>query len=157
MKYFKFLKYETRNKEVKKKIEEALVEKMENWKYSSSELGSQVPDILLKEVSHCWENTVMVAKNIHDQTLRKVMPDLSDKEVKEALKRHGQALTPKLNAILILSNDIESVVKSNTNAWKKNYGLNVVKPTKEVVKVDDVNDDEEDMEDQSISEDLPEI
>ena len=53
---FKFLKYETRNKEEHKQIEEALVEKMTKWKFSLSELGSQVPNILLKEISHHWEN-----------------------------------------------------------------------------------------------------
>ena len=37
------------------------------------------------------------------------------------------------------------------------YGLNVIKPTEEVVQVDDVNDDKEEQEDQIASEDLSEI
>ena len=53
------------------------------------------------------------------------MPNLLDKEVKEALKKHEQVLTPKFNAFQILSNDIENVMQSSTNAWKNIYGLNV--------------------------------
>ena len=67
----------------------------------------------------------MTAKDIHDQTLRTIMPNLLDKEVKEALKKHEQTLTLKFNAFLILPNDIEFVVKSNTNTWKSIYGFNV--------------------------------
>ena len=70
---------------------------------------------------------------------------------------HEQKFTPKFNAFLIFSNDIESMVQSNTNAWKKNYGLNVLKTTEEVVEIEDVNDDEEDREDQKVSNDPPEI
>ena len=128
---------------------------MKKWKYSLSELGSQVLDILLKAVSHHWDNVVMVAKYIWEQTSKKVMLNILDKEVKEALEKHEQILTHKFNAFLVLLNDVELVVKSNINAWTNIYGLNVINPTKEVVQVDDVNDDEEDREDQTISEDLP--
>lgn len=38
------------------------------------------------------------------------MLDLSNKEVKEALTKHEQNLTPKFNPFLILSKDIESIV-----------------------------------------------
>ena len=72
------------------------------------------------------------------------MPNLSYKEVNEALKKHEQTLTPKLNAFLIMSNNIEYVVQSNKNAWKKIYGLNVLKATKVAIQINDVNDDEED-------------
>ena len=51
MEDFKSLKYETRTKEEHNQIKEALVAKMENWKYFPKELTKQVPNVLLKEVA----------------------------------------------------------------------------------------------------------
>lgn len=99
-------------------IEEALLEKMAKWIYSPSELWGKVLDNILKEESHFKDNAIMVAKDIQEQTLRKVIPNLSDKEVNEALKMHQHSLAPQFSAFLFFSNDIESVVQSNPYAWK---------------------------------------
>ena len=88
MSYFKSLKYDTRSVEEKKQIEDALVAKMEKWKYSLSELISQVLDNILKEVAPIWENVVNVAKDIREKILRQLMPRLSNKEVKESLNKN---------------------------------------------------------------------
>ena len=72
------------------------------------------------------------------------MSSLSDKEVKESLTKNKENMTSKFNAFLILSKDIESIVKSNTTTWKNIYILH--KPSEEVLQVDDEKDDEEDVE-----------
>ena len=76
------------------------------------------------------------------------MPNISNNEVKESLKKNEPKSTPRFNALLILSKDIESVVKSNTIAWKKIYELH--KPTKEVVQIDDVEKNDEEINDDEI-------
>ena len=60
------------------------------------------------------------------------------------MKDNETKLTPKFNTLLIFSKDIESMVKSNTIAWKKIYGLH--KPSDHVVKIDDKDGEEADME-----------
>ena len=56
-------------------------------------------------------------------------------------------------------------MQSNTNAWNNIYGLHDLKPNEEFVQEENFNDEEdddekydiEDMDDHTISEDLPEI
>ena len=59
-------------------------------------------------------------------------------------------MTPKFNAFMILSKDIELVVKSNTTTWKNIYGLH--KPSEEVVQIDDEKEDIE-KDDEEINDD----
>ena len=75
---FKSLKYETRSHEEKKKIEDALVEKLGKWKYSPNVL-TQVPNVILKVFKPQWDSALIVAKDISEQTLRQLMPSLSEK------------------------------------------------------------------------------
>lgn len=117
---------------------------MENWKYSPDQLKAQVPDEILKVVAPVWENVLNFSKDTREQTLRQLMPNLSDKEVRESLKKNEKKLTPKFDALLILSKDIESVVKSSTIAWKNIYGLH--KPSDNVVQIDDKDGEYDDME-----------
>ena len=49
-------------------------------------------------------------------------------------------MTPRFNAFLILSKDIELVVKSRKNTLKNIYGFH--KSTKEVVQIDEEKDGE---------------
>ena len=51
-----------------------------------------------------WDNVVAISKDIREKTLRNV------KEVKEELTKHEWKITPKFNAFLILSKDMESIV-----------------------------------------------
>ena len=51
------------------------------------------------------------------------MPSLSDKEVKESLKKNEETITLRFNTYLILLNDIEHVIKNATNTWKNIYVL----------------------------------
>ena len=141
---FKFFKYDTSNEE-KKLVEEALVAKMAKWKYCPKEQIKIVLDILSKTITHHWDNALNVVRDIREQILRQLMPTISNKEVKESVNMNEQKLTPKFNAFLILSKDIESIVHSNIISWKNIYGLH--KPTKEVVQIDDVEKDDEEIND----------
>ena len=57
---------------------------MGKWKYSPNQINQQFPDALMNKVKPRWEHAMQNAKDIHEQTLRKLMPNLNDKEVKES-------------------------------------------------------------------------
>ena len=56
MAYFKFLKYESRNEEEKRQINDDVMTKLGNWKYSTDKLPHQIPNELLQEIKPKWEN-----------------------------------------------------------------------------------------------------
>ena len=120
--------------------------KLGKWKYSSDELTQKVLDVILKVLNSQMDNAFGVAKGISEKTLRQLIPSLSDKEVKESLKKNEQKLTPKFNTFLIFLKDIQSVVKSNTTTWKNIYGLH--KPSEFLVQVDDKDVEEDDVEEE---------
>ena len=84
---------------------------MAKQEYSPGELTKKILDILLKDITHQWENALNFSKDIREQTLRKFMQNLVVKEVKEALKNIEQNLIPRFNAFLIMSKDIEAMVQ----------------------------------------------
>ena len=88
MENFKNLKNEIRSKDEQKQIEDAMVEKMEKWKYEPSELKGHAPKNILNVVSHHWNNVAKIEKDIEEKTLRKLMPNLYDKEIMEAMSNH---------------------------------------------------------------------
>ena len=51
------------------------------------------------------------------------MPSLTNKEVKESLKKKEEKLTLRFNTCLVLLKEIEHVVKNATNTWKNVYLL----------------------------------
>ena len=51
------------------------------------------------------------------------MLSLTNKEVKEFLKKNEEKLTLRFNTCLILMKDVEHVVKNSTNTWKNVYLL----------------------------------
>ena len=61
-----------------------LMKRLGKWKYSPDELTQQVPDVLFKVVKPKWDSAMKVSKDINEQTLRKIMPSHSEKEVKES-------------------------------------------------------------------------
>lgn len=61
---------------------------MEKWNYSPNELVKQVPDEILKAVTWVWENALNMVKDIREKTMRQLMPNFLDKEVKESLKNN---------------------------------------------------------------------
>ena len=94
---FKFLKYETRNDEEKRNIEDTLMTKLDKWKYSLDELAQNFFYKLTKEINHRWESAKKNAKDIFEQTLKQLMLILSKKEVNESLKKNEKKFTLKLN------------------------------------------------------------
>ena len=95
MSSFRSLRYASIIEQEQKLIEDATIEKMEKWKYYPFELKSQVTNDILKEMTIQWNNAVQTKKNIKEQTLRRVMPKLSDKEIKDAMKKYESGHTPR--------------------------------------------------------------
>ena len=73
---FRSLKYEIIIEAEQKDIEEAVIEKMGQWKYSPDVMTSQIPGALLEKVRIRWENARKTVKDIYAQTLRQLMPNL---------------------------------------------------------------------------------
>ena len=69
------------------------------------------------------------------------MPSLSDKEVKESVKKNEEKITLKFNTCMILMKDIEYVVKAATTTWKKIYNLH--QPSDFFVHINYKDDDDE--------------
>ena len=67
---FKSLKYETRTEAEKKEIEDAIVEKMGQWKYSLDYMATQIPSALLEKVKIRCKNAKQTVEDIYAQTLR---------------------------------------------------------------------------------------
>ena len=72
------------------------------------------------------------------------MSSLKNAEVNKALKENENKMTLRFNTCLILIKDVELVVKSAKNTWKKIYHLH--KPSEHLVEIKD-DDDEKDQED----------
>lgn len=124
-----------------------MMSKLGKWKYSLDQLPQQIPKDLLQEIKPRWENARKIAKDIFEQTLRNLMLSLSEKEVKESLKKNEEKFTLKFNTYLVLMKDIESMVKSTTTTWKKIYNLQQSSDfIIHVSEKDDKEDDEEDVE-----------
>ena len=92
-----------------------------------------------------WENAKETAKDIFEQTLRQLMPSLSNKEVKYSMKKNEKKLTLKFNTFLVMIKDIKSVVKTTTTTWKNIYKLHKLDDF--FVHVSDQEDEEEIKED----------
>ena len=140
IKNFKSLKYETRTTEEQNQIEDMIMSKMGKWKYSIDHLVQHIPSYIMEKINPRCENAIKIAKEIYEQTLRKLMPSMNDKEVKESLKKNEENLTLRFNTWLILMNDTEHVVKNATNTWKNIYVL--YKRSDFFVNVSDKDDDE---------------
>lgn len=138
---FKALKYESKTAEEQKQIEDTLISKMGKWKYSPDQLTQQIPNALMDKIKPRWEHAMKNAKDIHQQTLRKLMPNFNDKEVKESLKKNEEKLTLRFNTCLILLKEIEHVVKNATNTWKNFYLPHNLSDF--VVSVSDKDDDDD--------------
>ena len=67
------------------------------------------------------------------------MESLTDKEVKESLKKNKEKLTLRFNMCLVLMKDIEHVVKNTMNTWKNAYLLQ--KLSDFPINLNDVDDD----------------
>lgn len=115
---------------------------MGKWKYSHYENSQKNLDENFEVVKPQWDRKIKIINDIYEQTLRQLMSSLSEKEVKESLKKNEKKFTLKFNTCLILLKDIESLVKSNATTWKNIYGLH--KSSDFVVQVDDKDGEDED-------------
>ncbi|GLJ12321.1 hypothetical protein SUGI_0188670 [Cryptomeria japonica] len=120
---FKALRYENRSDAEKMQIEELLLNKMGKWKYTPDDISSQIPNELLVRIRPRWTSAVQTVKDIYAQTLKQLLPNLTYKEVKEALKKNEHQMTLRFHTFLVLSKQIEAIVNNATIVWKRIYNL----------------------------------
>ncbi|GLJ36889.1 hypothetical protein SUGI_0745730 [Cryptomeria japonica] len=144
MSNFKALKYESRSDAEKMQIEELLLNKMGKWKYTPDDISSQIPNELLVRIRPRWTSAVQTVKDIYAQTLKQLLPNLTYKEVKEALKENEHQMTLRFHTFLVLSKQIEAIVNNATIVWKRIYNLPM--PSDPTVTIEGDKDDEEDEE-----------
>ena len=77
----------------------------------------------MEKIKPRWDNSIKNGKEIYEQTLRQLIPSLSDEEVQESLKKNEERITLKFNTCLNLINDIEHVVRNAKNTWNNIYSL----------------------------------
>ncbi|GLJ12451.1 hypothetical protein SUGI_0191030 [Cryptomeria japonica] len=123
MSNFKALRYENRSDAEKMQIEELLLNKMGKWKYTPDDISSQIPNELLVRIRPRWTSAVQTVKDIYAQTLKQLLPNLTYKEVKEALKKNEHQMTLRFHTFLVLSKQIEAIVNNATIVWKRIYNL----------------------------------
>ncbi|GLJ28626.1 hypothetical protein SUGI_0564130 [Cryptomeria japonica] len=109
MSNLKALKYESRSDAEKMQIEELLLNKMGKWKYTPDDISSQIPNELLVRIRPRWTSAVQTVKDIYAQTLKQLLPNLTYKEVKEALKENEHQMTLRFHTFLVLSKQIEAI------------------------------------------------
>ncbi|GLJ51722.1 hypothetical protein SUGI_1099190 [Cryptomeria japonica] len=146
MSNFKALKYESRSDAEKMQIEELLLNKMGKWKYTPDDISSQIPNELLVRIRPRWTQTVQTVKDIYAQTLKQLLPNLTYKEVKEALKENEHQMTLRFHTFLVLSKQIEAIVNNAIIVWKRIYKLPM--PSEPMVTIEGDKDDEDDEEDE---------
>ena len=114
------------------------------WKYSPTHMQSQIPEDLYNKIKVRWDLTMQSVKDIFEQQLRLLVPNLTDEEVKKALLDHEDMIILKLNTCFILMKNIESIIRQTSDVWKDSYHLR--KPSLEVVEIKDdgSSDNEED-------------
>ncbi|GLJ17652.1 hypothetical protein SUGI_0307510 [Cryptomeria japonica] len=144
MSNFKALKYESRSDAEKMQIEELLLNKMGKWKYTPDDISSQIPNELLVRIRPRWTSAVQTVKDIYAQSLKQLLPNLTYKEVKEALKENEHQMTLRFHTFLVLSKQIEAIVNNATIVWKRIYNLPM--PSDPTVTIEGDKDDEEDEE-----------
>ena len=96
-------------------IEELVLSKMGKWKYSPDQTTSQISKELLERLQPRWESATKTAKDIYEQSLRNLLPSLTEPEVKEAMKNYEGNMMIRFHTCLILIKDIEHVVIDATN------------------------------------------
>ena len=145
---FKALKYETRTHTKQKEIEDLIMEKLGKWKFSPDQFASQVSAVLLDKIKVRWDNTIQTIKDIFSQTLKQLVPNLTDAEVKKELKDNENKMILKFNTCLVLMKNVEHVVKNATDVWKDVFHLH--KPTEDPMEIkDDDSDKDEDNEEEN--------
>ncbi|GLJ11501.1 hypothetical protein SUGI_0168960 [Cryptomeria japonica] len=152
---FKALRYENRSDAEKMQIEELLLNKMGKWKYTPDDISSQIPNELLVRIRPRWTSAVQTVKDIYAQTLKQLLPNLTYKEVKEALKKNEHQMTLKFHTFLVLSKQIEAIVNNATIVWKRIYNLPMPSDptvTTEGEKEEDEEDEEEKEEEEAAEE-----
>ena len=107
---FHYIKYDKLETIDNKKLEEAVLDMLVNFKYTPLELETMILDELYSKVDAKWECTLMTKCQIIEATIAQVIPNLEKLHMSIALRDHTKRFVPKLRAYLILKNKIEEVI-----------------------------------------------
>ena len=124
------------------------MDKMGKWKFSPDQLATQIPIVLLEKIKVRWENTKQTIKDIFAQTLKYLVPTLTDVEVNKALKDHENKMTLKFNTCLVVMKDIEYVVRNSMNTWRNVFHLHKLSEYPIEIKDDDDDSDKDEDNDE---------
>ena len=83
-------------------IEELVLNKMGKWKYSLDQIASQISKELLERLQIRWDAATKTVKDIYEQTLKNLLPNLTSAEVKASLKDHEGNMMIRFHTCLIL-------------------------------------------------------
>ena len=70
MENFKSLRYETKNEDEKKQVQDMMMKKLGKWKYSVDQIVQQILNELMQAIKPGWEHAKKTTKEIFEQTLR---------------------------------------------------------------------------------------
>lgn len=121
------------------------MDKLGRWKFSLEQFSSQIPILLLDKVKVRWEEIMQTAKDIFAKSLRQLLPNLTNAEIKEVMKKNKEKMMMRFHTCFILVKDIEHVVKDAIDIWKNVYHLH--KPSEFPIDIKDGDDDSDDEED----------
>ena len=84
------------SKEDKKKVEEALLDMMENFKYAPLELANMIPIELYGRVDAKWNYALIIERKIREGTLSQFMPKLNKNQISKSMKEFNNIFIPKM-------------------------------------------------------------
>ena len=95
----------------KSKVEEAIIDMMDNNKFTTTKLTKKIPSDLYNRLDRRWKQASKVEKQIREDTLAKITPELTNKQNTTFLEKHRNRFVPKFRTFMILHVKIEVVVQ----------------------------------------------
>lgn len=115
---FRYLKYDTLDNDDRIKVEEVVIDMMENHKLAPNEVENKIPIDLYNRLDIRWKKVEKEEKNTRTSTLAKVMPDLSQEQKDTSFERYMNIFIPKFIIFMILQNKTDVVIQKNELLWK---------------------------------------
>ena len=87
MSTLKYITYNGMNDEYKQKIENAMIDMMEKFKYAPIKIGTMILDELYNIIDGRWKYGLKIEKKMRERSLDIVMPKLTMEERSEEKKK----------------------------------------------------------------------
>lgn len=92
---FKYVKYETKNNDEKRQIEEAVICTLLKFRLAPLELAKSLPNELYLHIDNRWKYAMDSEKQIRERSLVHLFPDMSVAEIKEHLTTYNSKFLVK--------------------------------------------------------------